>query len=980
MPRKGFPASIGHRGATARAVASSSRTSPILTLLLTSVALCKLHALRFANRVHRAAYAFHHSTLAAQSGRAAHVHRRRESDRRAGIGERASAGVLTTLAMGELETLRAEVTSLRDAAAAASRDADARVDALKRQQADARAKAKAVILRQRAEADERVRRLEGEKRRQAEELAVVKEVLRGEREQAAGRKERAEEMAVLVAAGKADLGTAVAEKCRAEESLRQAEGVAERGRNAREDLETRVRELERELEAERERRAATHSTPNGELLADAEADALRGELDAARERITQLESACKQLEREKDSLAAVAAAASEAASAGSQKESTQRESGPSADSLVQVDKGVFENQKAELSRVQDVVARLELELQSAEAANVAGDELAEKSKSELAETSKKLSSAQEELKAVQENHRIAVEDLNKRRAEVEKKLANAEREVARFRTDLGKSEEALQQERNNVLQVKKKASEVGSTVDDSKKILEAKVGELERIIASKQADIVRVRDKAKSYLRDINAEKRDMEERMRREAESLRSQLVEEQNKLKEEEQRAESLSTELDNCLALIREKQKSLQVLKMTITTEKRSAEEARREIESLRTEFGAYKGRARIALQEKETSADASEAAIDSATSTLRAEVEQLREDNVSLRKQITTLKQADSQMNALLDRAQKAEAAVDLLRKDATGVSTTTYRQIDALQEKIASLETDLIAARASTEDADARQETTMMRLEAAERALRGAELRAEEAGKLSVKSIESMNKQIESLKSALSCAEQSSAAAQRTAAAAARALGPAPSQEDETVSSSGGRARNHIMSPQQQDSIASDRSSYASLSPRTMHMGRSSLAVAMERHTGIYGVDSNERVDEASLEARDRQIVVLTSQLAELGALLDDAQQEGALKSEQTDVLKAEVKNLDAKLAAAEKLQNGAPFSYLRTIVVRYLETDDPTLLPVISNVLSFTKEEEARIKSRRGSAMPSSTLSANSQKSGYFSLPFFAPR
>ncbi|CDF37210.1 unnamed protein product [Chondrus crispus] len=790
-------------------------------------------------------------------------------------------------------------------------------------------------------------------------------------------------MAVLVEAGKADLGTAVADKCGAEERLRLAEAeverVAERGRKLKEALETRVRELERELEAEREERPESHSPPNRQMPADSEAGALRGELHAAAERITQLESVCKQLEREKDTLAAGAVAASEAESAGSQKESTLRESGPGAHSLVQVDKDVFEKQKADLSRLQDTVARLESELHSAKAANVAGDELAQKSKSELAETSKRLSSAQEELKAVQENHTKTVEDLKNRKAEAEKKLANAEREVARFKSDLGKSEEALQQERHNVLQVKQKASEVGSTVDDNKKILEAKVGELERIIASKQADIVRVRDKAKSYLRDINAEKRDMEERMRREAESLRSQLVEEQNKLKEEEQRAESLSTELDNCLALIREKQKSLQVLKMTITTEKRSAEEARREIESLRAEFGAYKGRARIALQEKETSADASEAAIDSATSTLRTEVELLRKDNVSLGKQIATLKQADSQMNALLDRAQKAEAAVDLLRKDATGVSTTTYRQIDALQEKIASLETELTAARASTEDAEARQETTMMRLEAAERALRGAELRAEEAGKLSVKSIKSMNKQIESLKSALSRAELSSAAAHRTAAVAAKALGPAPSQEDETVSSSGSRARNH-MSPQQQDSIASDRSSYASLSPRTMHMGRSSLAVAMEKHTGLFGVDSNEIVDEASLEARDRQIAVLNSQLAELGALLDDAQQEGALKSEQTDVLKAEVKNLDARLAAAEKLQNGAPFSYLRTIVVRYLETDDPTLLPVVSNVLSFTKEEEARIKGRRGSAMPSSTLSANSQKSRYFSLPFFAPR
>jgi GRIP domain len=108
-------------------------------------------------------------------------------------------------------------------------------------------------------------------------------------------------------------------------------------------------------------------------------------------------------------------------------------------------------------------------------------------------------------------------------------------------------------------------------------------------------------------------------------------------------------------------------------------------------------------------------------------------------------------------------------------------------------------------------------------------------------------------------------------------------------------------------------------------------------------------------------------------------LLDDAQEESQLRSEQAKLLKAEVRDLDAKLAAADKLQDGTPFSYLRTIVVRYLETGDPTLLPVLANLLSFTEEEMARIRGvRNGGRLPRPSGSTGKPESAsYFgTIPF----
>jgi len=117
--------------------------------------------------------------------------------------------------------------------------------------------------------------------------------------------------------------------------------------------------------------------------------------------------------------------------------------------------------------------------------------------------------------------------------------------------------------------------------------------------------------------------------------------------------------------------------------------------------------------------------------------------------------------------------------------------------------------------------------------------------------------------------------------------------------------------------------------------------------------------------------RDNQVAVLTSQLSELSTLLDDAQEEAKVREQQTILLKKEVGQLENQLGAAQKLAQGAPFNYLRSVVVAYLENPNHQLLPVLADVLAINKEEIDRIRSngngnshRRPPAGPNSNTTA----------------
>lgn len=816
----------------------------------------------------------------------------------------------------EIKKLRAELERVR-------KDADERIEGLKKQQAESKAKAKIIIQRQREEQGKKIKSLEEDARLRANEMTQVKQLLR-----------------------------------HAEDEKSALENQASVLKEENRTLDQRLTDLQTQLDTFEKERSESDRLLSG----------VKSERDQLASQVTELQTQLQEKQNEQ--------------SMPQKNDDSDSESKTSS-----------EQTSTELFQMRQ--------------------------RSEL--LAKQLEKANADLDARNRDQGSIITDLRKSKSDLEEKLSKAESRVSELEAQVRSTEEQLGKMKQ---EVSEKESAIASATtstssDEEKKILEAKIEEMDRLVASKQAEIGRVREKARTYLKELNAEKRTMAEKNKNEVDELQKQLDSEREKASSMEQKVDNAAKEVDNCLAVIREKQKSMQMLRMNITTHKKAADEAKQETDSLRTEFARYKERARLALQEKENGGGVSEADVDAATASVRAELERSRKEIHELRRRVEQLRRIEMEVDEARERAQRAETVADLLRKDATGgmlsmigtgsMANTNYSQVDRLEEKISKLENELSSARSETEDVRSQHATTTMRLEGTERALHAAELKARNQDTASKSAIETLKARVEELEVARKKAQEAAAAAQRTAAAAAKALAFSGSMDDEDNE----RGKAGQTAPTNVQGLRENGVYDMQFEPNG---SRSSFAIALEDHSeklGLSprraagsqtthkngGVGSNDVVgvtdddasgnkekasntsasaaqSQAEVQAREQQIAALTTQLAELGALFDEVQRESELRGEQMELLKAEVKNLDAKLASAEKLKNGAPFSYLRTIVVRYLETDDPTLLPVICNVLSFSDDETSRVKSVRGKAKAASANSAGS----YFSIPFLGSR
>lgn len=853
--------------------------------------------------------------------------------------------------MAESAELQAEILVLRKQLADANVDAERRVEAVKTQLQEAKIKAKALIQRSVAAEKIRFNQLQEQNDLNATELKELKQILRQSDDAKLQHIAVSKTLNQQLEAANANLAQTDLENNNLQSTLENLRNALEEASNAAahdRDALSMYRDESKQhlLEAKNQYDLLLKSTLaqssslepcNAETSAVSE---LTEELNRAKEGIITLQSTCDLLKKENEVL-------------------KQSNMSATTDSPCVHSENAASNHEALQREVEIVKERAE-------------------------SLSNDLENAHKDMREKDVKYKIALEKLASEKAAVEQDFSVSEANLTQLRSDFQKSEYALQQERENLIQASNKASKSSDTDVEGRKMLEAKIAEMERVVASKQSEIGRVREKARTYLKELNAEKRDMEANMKKEVEALQTQMEEERSKVKNMEQRAECAASELDNCLTLIREKQNTIQMLRMTISSQKSAADDAVRETESVRRDFSRYKDRARIALQEKENNSKSVKASVEAATVSLTLELERVKKRCRDLQQQLAGVEKNQESYQEVLQRAERAEAAADLLRENATNGSTMHYGQVDVLEERLVVMENELSAALSATKDAESSLKTCKMRLEAAERALRAVEVRAEENERVSKRTVEGLTTQVDDLKAGLAQAEQSALAAQRTAAVAAKALAfssPTDTEDDHDLK----EIDNKILFDS--TSLMENEVHSRYNNNRSLEGGRASLAVAIEDHSESLGLgrrsndlEGTHIASETELKERDQQITVLMAQVRELGALLDEQQQESQLRSEQSALLKVEVKNLDAKLAAAEKLQNGAPFSYLRTIVVRYLETDDSTLLPVIANVLSFTEEESSRVKEKQAVKSSGTALPGASPKVGYFSLPFLGSR
>lgn len=510
-------------------------------------------------------------------------------------------------------------------------------------------------------------------------------------------------------------------------------------------------------------------------------------------------------------------------------------------------------------------------------------------------------------------------------------------------------------------------------------VLQAKVAELERLLSAKQAEMVKVREKARSYLKDMNAEKREMETKLKAElAESVRK-LEAEKERFGEAERDSEGIAQEVDSCLRVISEKQKAIQALNMTISNERAATNEAQAQLTSLNSEFNEYKERAWLALAERDASLATASTGVESATDELSSRMEQAEAEAAELRNLLQAAKAESGNLGQLEERAVRAEEALDAVKVDASVLSSSNFSRIDTLEDELETVRKELAAAESAFENTEARLATTVVRLEVAERALKSAELAAEEASRTAGNVVLQLRGQIRVLQESVGHANESAAAAQRTAAVAARAMAYTH-LEDEAPAASSSPA---VGAVRESPSFQSERASVSSYASGNVHLslpepfspaatsgsGRREGASATLR--GF--LTENPVVGEVS--ARDDQIAVLMSQISELGVLLEDSREESTLREQQVELLKAEVGELAKKLAAADKLKGGTPFGLLRTTVVHFMRTGDAALLPVLGTVLGVSEDEMKNVHAARAASSASTASAVATGAAGY--LPSF---
>lgn len=499
--------------------------------------------------------------------------------------------------------------------------------------------------------------------------------------------------------------------------------------------------------------------------------------------------------------------------------------------------------------------------------------------------------------------------------------------------------------------------------------------ELERMVSTKQSEISKVREKARTYLKDLNAEKRDLEVKLRDEITRLNDKLNLESAKLFSSEQEIERVSKEIEGCLDIISEKQKTIQSLTMAVNSERDSLREARREFARRNDEFERYKERARIALQDKDAAICAAENNVHSATEALRETFAVRDREYGEVVEQLEAANKRISELSEAAERAARAETALEAARQNTDSASSIQINRIKGLESELDSAREEAEAKREAVVDAEARYQSLLRRFEASEQSLRSAEKEFGERSKMLTDSASELKERIVCLEDSLRQSKEASTAAQRTAAAAARALQWNSGERNNSLEEGGSsRDRSPTKSRMPDSNMLSDAVYQLAVHNLGDHRhSRNDTDDSVERLQKLSLLAEGEAVDSSSdaLAVRDQQIAVLTSQIAELGLQLNDLQEELQLREEQAKLLKAEVHELQGNLSAAEKLSNSTPFSYMRAIVLRYIETKDTALLPVVADVLSLSGSDKARLCN--------STASNQSDDSYFTSLSFLRP-
>eukprot|EP00180_Rhodochaete_pulchella_P001224 Plantae.Rhodophyta-Rhodochaete_pulchella.ctg2047.p1 GENE.Plantae.Rhodophyta-Rhodochaete_pulchella.ctg2047~~Plantae.Rhodophyta-Rhodochaete_pulchella.ctg2047.p1 ORF type:complete len:644 (-),score=144.68 Plantae.Rhodophyta-Rhodochaete_pulchella.ctg2047:1271-3067(-) len=558
----------------------------------------------------------------------------------------------------------------------------------------------------------------------------------------------------------------------------------------------------------------------------------------------------------------------------------------------------LQNQLAEALRVRQ---DLESQLNTAEDQSTASD-----------------SGTVSDLTARLRDARMSQDHAQKELAAIRQELEQARRRLDVAADHLSGARAELERERKQRQNLERQAASAVNPATDNE--IRSKVADLEGQLAAKTAELTKTRDKAKTYLKEINAEKTRLQERLEKETSDLTEQLSLAQTQRSDASERAAAVSKELEGAMNVIFERQQSVQALEMRVAAGRREIDAVQGQLMTCKRDFDMYKDKARKALAERDASIAVVDRAVADATSQLQEELRMTQLDLGRARKENARIAELETQIRAYEEKLKEAPQGRTTARDDLLLPSHVDTRVLE-LEDKVAGIEGELTAALSRASDAEARCAAATVKVEVLGKGnssllTQRAQLELKHAEELASK-----NAEILRLVDDMKKASASTKAAQRTAAAAAMAF---------DFSSSPG-------------ALSKPGSMTTLTSPGPV---RSSSSV------------SDFRLPTAALsEELQEESTLLRNELTHVRESLLDAQNMSDMREEQIRVLKKELRELESRHQAAQKLRDGLPYEYLKNTFVRFLETDDlETMLPVFSTVLSFTPEEIERIRDRRGAA------------------------
>jgi len=249
----------------------------------------------------------------------------------------------------------------------------------------------------------------------------------------------------------------------------------------------------------------------------------------------------------------------------------------------------------------------------------------------IVKTETELESLRRELKLSKETMRLGLQEVKRKaKAVLEKSSKESERELGALREQLEealsvrenlegelhtrklKEEEAekrIHESRQEISELRLKLEDAVSQKDmatksaDQTAEISSKIAELEKMLEQRQSEVSKTKEKAKQMLKEMNAEKRELEAQFKVELEESAKKLSEvERSRVATGKELAEA-NKGLTGAMATIDDLQTTLKKLKLEAESSTVALESVHARAEALEVQYTEYKEHARTALAEKD-----------------------------------------------------------------------------------------------------------------------------------------------------------------------------------------------------------------------------------------------------------------------------------------------------------------------------------------------------------------------------------------